>query len=176
MKAELIGENSLRVWLSAKELTQWGLGRAESRTYTRQGVRQLIRYVQESAGYGPVKRLSAELFPVDGGAVLLLSPYRTGGGRCWPLVYYIENEDDLFSLAEQWTALPAKAPPGTALYVYGQGYGVAVYPVETPTEGHRRLLEEYGRLMGRGEAAAAVCAEHGRLLAAGDGLTRLLGR
>ena len=176
MKAEPIGEDSLRVWLSAKELAQWGLERTESRTYTRQGVRQLIRYVQESAGYGPVKRLSAELFPVEGGAVLLLSPYRTGGGRRWPLVYYIENEDILFSLAEKWAAVPAKAPPSTAVYVYGQGYGVAVYPVEPLKESYRRLLEEYGRPLGRGEAAAAVCAEHGRLLAAGDGLGRLVGR
>ena len=175
MKAEPIGEDSLRVWLSAKELAKWGLGQVQSRTYTRQGVRQLIRYVQQSAGYGPAKLLSAELFPVDGGAVLLLSPYRTGGGRYWPLVYYIDNEEALFALAERWVALPAQAPPSNALYVYGEGYGLAVYPVETLAQAHRRLVEEYGQPMGRGEVAAAVCAEHGQLLAAGDGLGRLLG-
>ncbi len=176
MKAEPIGENSLRVWLSAGELVQWGLGPTDTRAHTRQGIRQLIRYVLDSAGYPPAKRLSAELFPVDGGAVLLLSPYRAGGGRHWPLVYYIDGEDDLFSLAERWAALPTQSPPSTGLYAYGQGYGLAVYPVEPLTQAHRRLLEEHGRLLGCGEAAAAVCAEHGRLLAAGDGLGRLLGK
>jgi hypothetical protein len=176
MKAEPVGEDSLRVWLSEKELVQWGVSFRKPQICSRQGMRRLTDHVLKSTAYAGVGRLTAELFPVEGGAVLLLSHGRAPGGRRWPAVYYIEDEEALFALAHRWCLLEEKQPIYTALYAFDEGYRLTVCPCRQPTEAHRRLLAEHGRFLGCGEAAGAVCSEHGRLLAAMDALEKLGGK
>ncbi len=173
MKAEPVGEDSLRVWLSEKELGIWGVSLTPSTAPAGQGLRRLTRYILRRTGY-PGHRLTAELFPVAGGAVLLLSPGRGGGFR-WPAVYAIADEEALYALAQQWCCLSAEQPVVTGLYAGETGYRLTVNPVGSPGEAHRRLLREYGTLWGHGEAAVAHCAEYGRLLAAPNALERLMG-
>lgn len=176
MKAEPVGEDSLRIWLSDKELAQWGLSFEKSGPRNRAGLRRLLGHLPPEASSVGGSRLAAELFPVEGGGVLLLSPCRAAVGCRWPAVYYIENEEALFSLAERWCRLPSGQPACTALYAFDEGYRLTVCPLEPLPEAHRRLLTEYGRPAGRGEGAAAVCGEHGRLLSAPCALEKLGGK
>jgi len=115
----------------------------------------------------------AELIPVEEGFVLLLTQ-TAGGGQVTPLVYRLADADALYALAERWCALREEDAPGTCLYEREEAYDLAVFPLGLLTAARRRLLAEYGRLQGSGEAAAAYCAEHGCLLAAGDALGKLL--
>lgn len=176
MKAEPVGEDSLRIWLSDKELVRWGLSFDKSAPRNCASLRRLLGHLPSVTASSGGSRMVAELFPVEGGGVLLLSPCRAAAGSRWPAVYYIENEETLFSLAERWCQLPSQQPACTALYVFGEGYCLTVCPLEPLSESHRRLLAEYGRPAGRGEGAAAVCGEHGRLLCAPCALEKLAGK
>lgn len=166
MKVEPISNGNIRIWLSEEELS------ADSGADVWCSLRQILRAAQ-----GRLARLGrhilAELIPVEGGRILLLSARRnvpTGG----PIVYYIDDLDSLFRLAEHWAAISTDtAYTRTALYAVGGGYALTVYPLPQLTRRQARLLREYGRPVGHTEAAAAHVAEHGRLLAAGDALERL---
>ncbi len=169
MKVEPISNGNLRVWLSQEELEEH-TREGEAYTYLRQ-VLQTAQSRLRRLG----KHILAELIPVAGGWVLLLSARRSQPA-VGPTVYRIADVSTLYRLAERWVSLSASAPTSvrTCLYETDGGYDVAVYP--TPRLDRRRamLLKEFGTLIGRGEAAAACAAEHGCLLAAGDAFNALL--
>lgn len=159
MHIEPIDGGSLRVWLSEEELQEWGL---QAQTPDRRLVRRLVRQITETAGQ-PAGKVTAELIPVMGGGVLLIS-----GRVCiesgQPAVYRLVSEDALLDLWERW---PKKSPaPVSTLYEIGEDYWLAVYPDGPLTAEQRHLLLEYGIPLSGGEGAIAHAAEYGRVIAA----------
>lgn len=174
MKVETITDGSLRVWLSDEDLVTWGL-LPQERPDCRENAKRLVRRVLHTAHVRATTRLLAELFPVEGGWVLLLSPYSraAGGVTQGPEIYRLASADDLCALAERWCQSPAEGEaPGVVLFERAEGYDLAVCPVTPLTQAQRCLLEEYGRLVGTGMAALAAAEEYGRLLGS-DVLCRL---
>ncbi len=169
MKVEPISNGNLRIWLSQEELDK----------QDREGVAWLcLRQVLQTAQtrldrLG--KHILAELIPVAGGWVLLLSA-RRNLLAVGPTVYRIADVGALYRLAERWAAVSADAPMSghTCLYETDGGYDLAVYPAPRLDRRLAALLRQFGTPIGRGEAAAACAAEHGRLLAAGDALGKLV--
>ena len=163
MNIEPIQGGLLRVWLAEEELQQWGLLEREP---SRRQVRRLVRQVLAAVGRRPGS-VSAELIPVQGGGVLLISPriYPEAGQ---PVVYQLEA-DALLALWERW---PEEGVlPVCALYELEEAYWLAVYPDEPLTSEQMRLLLEYGTPLAGGEGAAAHAAEYGTLVAMGALLT-----
>lgn len=171
MKVEPISNGSLRIWLSEEEIEKWGLHPTVDTDNRR--ARRLVRQALLQAHRHPATRLLAEMIPVEGGCVLLISPALRPDSR-QPAVYRLANEDALLTLAQQWQRLPESrsggpdVPPTLALYEREYGYDLAVYPCSPLSERQIRLLLEYGSLLGCGQGAAAHSAEYGSLLATGD--------
>lgn len=169
MKVEPISNGNLRIWLSQEELDK-----QESEGDVRLCLRQVLQAAQTCLGRLG-KHILAELIPVAGGWVLLLSAHNnpSNGG---PTVYRIADVGKLYELALRWVEVSAKTPMNmhTCLYETDNGYDLAVYPAPRLDRRLVRLLREFSAPIGRGEAAAACAAEHGRLLAAGDALGRLV--
>ncbi len=165
MKVEPISNGNLRIWLSEEEWQKrnaadgWPL------------LRRLLQSAQKSLKRMG-KQIVAELIPVAGGWLLLLSARREVlGGE---LIYHIDALDTLYCLAEEWVRLEHTQPTQTALYEAQTGYDLIVYPAPHLSREQARLLRTYGLLLGQGMLIAAQVAEHSRLLAAGDALERLL--
>ena len=159
MNIEPIDGGSLRVWLSEEELQEWGL---QAQTPDRRLVRRLVRQVTDTAGQ-PTGKVTAELIPVMGGGVLLVS------GQTWvesgqPAVYRLADEDALLDLLARW---PKEQPvPLSTLYEVAEAYWLAVYPDGVLTAEQRHLLLEYGIPLHGGEGAIAHAAEYGKVIAA----------
>ena len=163
MKVEPISNGSLRIWLSQEEVDK----------QQREGdaflcLRQVLQTAQTRLSRLG-KHILAELIPVAGGWVLLLSARRNtpSGG---PTVYRIADVGALYRLAERWDS---STPAHTSLYEADDGYDLVVYPAPRLSRQQVALLREFGAPTGRGEVAVAYAAERGRLLAAGDALERL---
>jgi hypothetical protein len=164
VKVEPISNGNLRIWLSQEEVDKQD---CEGDVWL--CLRQVLRAAQSRLSRLGMHIL-AELIPVAGGWVLLLSAGRDlplGG----PTVYRIADVGALCRLAEQWDASPIAH---TSLYEADGGYDLAVYPAPRLSRRQTALLREYGTPIGHGEAAVACAAERGRLLAAGDALGKLL--
>ena len=174
MKIEPISNGSLRIWLTEEETEQWGLHTAAGDPGP--PVRRLVRQALSMTGRRPPVRLLAEMIPVEGGCVLLVSPSLHPDGR-QPAVYRVPDEDTLLLLREQWLRLENYSASGSdgmpclSLYARDGGYDLVVYPVSPLTQQQMHLLLEYGDLLGCGEGTVAHCAEYGRLLAAGEVFT-----
>lgn len=167
MKVEPISNGNLRIWLSQEEVDK----------QDREGdawlcLRQVLQTAQ-SRLRRLGKHILAELIPVAGGWVLLLSA-RRNLPAVGPTVYRIADVGTLYRLAEQWVAVDAPTTVHTSLYEADDGYDLAVYPVPRLDGRLAALLRQFGTPIGRGEAAVACAAEHGRLLASGDALGKLV--
>ncbi|MBQ8684432.1 MAG: hypothetical protein IJ518_07965 [Clostridia bacterium] len=160
MKVEQIINGSLRVWLSEEELEQWGLLRPgeEDRQAALRLVRRLLRHAPR-----PAEKVVAELIPVDGGGVLLVSALKPPLLRS-PLVYRIADEDALLEILSRWRGTSTGEVPAFCLYEQADEYILVVYPTASLTQQRRWLLTEYGDLLGSGEGLAAYWAEHGHAL------------
>ncbi len=169
MKVEPISNGNLRIWLSQEELDN-----PNETGDTWRCLRQVLQAAQTRLGRLG-KHILAELIPVTGGWVLLLSA-RTNPSVIGPSVYRVSDIRALYQLAEHWAAVSAEAPMSgyTCLYEAENGYDLAVYPSPRLDGRRAALLRQFGTLIGRGEAAAAYAAEHGRLLASGDALGKLI--
>lgn len=166
MKVEPISNGSLRIWLSQEEVEQ-----QESEGEAWQRLRQVLQTAQTRLSRLG-KHILAELIPVAGGWVLLLSARRTvpcGG----PSVWRIADVGALYCLAERWNL---SVPAHISLYETENGYALVVYPAPRLSRQQTALLREFGIPIGQGDAAAAYVAERGRLLAAGNALERLTAR
>ena len=154
----------LRIWLTEAETAEEPMDRRV--------VSRLVRRAMIAAGRRPMGRLMAEMIPVEGGSLLLVSPAGRPDSR-QPAVYRLADEAALAGLARRWHSRRDRSdtPPCLSLYEGEGGYGLAVYPVTPLTAEELHLLLEYGTLWGCGEAAVAHWGEYGRLIAAGEVLT-----
>ena len=167
---EPIANRSLRVWLSEQELHMWELD--SDGVGQRQAVRRLLRQIYRRIKRSPPARLTAELIPVDGGGVLLITPENGYSMADSPWVYRVADADGLLELLRQWRlCTEGTAEPSCCLYQSGEGYNLVVYPTEPLSPRQQHLLWEYGYPIGSGEGAAAHCGEYGELLCAGALLT-----
>lgn len=146
VKIEPISNGNLRIWLADNEIEEWRLEDSQGK-----GVRRLVRYALSSVGRRPVGRLWAEMIPVEGGCILLVSP--AVHNPLQPLVYVLE-EDALAQVRVRWRPSPEET---AQVYALGEQYRVVLYGQRSDT-----LLREYGTPLGGGAGMAAHVAEYGR--------------
>ncbi len=142
VKIESITNGNLRIWLAEDEIEEWGLEDSHG-----DGVRRLVRRALSAVGRRTTGRVWAEMIPVEGGCVLLVSP--TVHKHHLPGVFAV-TADALVEVYARWRGETAQ------VYALEEGYGIVAY-----TEEGERLLREYGTPLGWGEIAAAHTAEYG---------------
>lgn len=143
MKIESIANGNLRIWLTEDESEEWGLqGEGED------GVRRLVRRALAAVGRRPTARVWAEMIPVEGGWVLLVSP--AVHRHRLPAIFSVTVEA-LVEIYARWRGERAQ------IYAVDEAYRIVSY-----CEEGERLLREYGTPLGQGEIAAAHTAEYGR--------------
>lgn len=145
MNIEPISNGNLRIWLAEEEIEEWGLEDSHG-----DGIRRLVRRALSAAGRRPTSRMWAEMIPVEGGCVVLISP--AIHKRCQPAVYAVEG-DALLEVYARFTGEAAQ------VYAVEDTYHVVLYGEEGDT-----LLREYGHPLGCGEEVAAHTAEYGQWL------------
>ena len=145
MKIEPISNGNLRIWLAENEIEEWGLEDSRGR-----GIRRLVRHVLSTAGRCPTTRVWAEMIPVAGGWVLLVSP--VVHSRC-PMVYAIAAE----MLPQVYARWRPAAEETAQVYAVEEGYHVVLYGEQSDA-----LFREYGTPLGSGEGVAAHTTEYGR--------------
>jgi hypothetical protein len=143
---EPISNGNLRIWLAEEEIREWGLEDGDGG-----GVRRLVRRALSAVGRRPAARMCAEMIPVEGGCVLLVST--EVHNRRLPTVFVVTGEDALLEVYARW-----HPQWGSAAHVYavGEDYHVLLYSEEGES-----LLREYGHRLGCGEGMAAHTAEYG---------------
>lgn len=146
MKIEPISNGNLRIWLAETEIEEWGLNKGY------RGVRRLVRHALEAVGQSSAIRVEAEMIPVEGGWVLVVSP-RVHSRL--PAVYELD-EAALREVAARWTRVSADT---AQVYAVDDSYHIVVYTEETEW-----LLREYGRPIGGGAGVVAHSVEYGRWL------------
>lgn len=148
MTVEPISNGNLRIWLAEDEIEEWGLTDAAPKR-----VRRLVRRALDAVGRRPTGRLCAEMIPVDGGCVVLVS---TDGPRSTQPRVYAVGEERLAQVVARWRS-PIE---GTAqVYATEDGYWIVLHGDGEQGDG---LLREYGQPLGGGEAVAAHVAEYGQ--------------
>lgn len=143
MKIEPISNGNLRIWLAETEAGEWGLQEGS------RGVRRLVRHALATAGRSTSLCVEAEMIPVDGGWVIVVSPRIHSR---LPAVYRLD-EDTLKAVALRWTRVSADT---AQVYALGEAYHVVTYGSDTEW-----LLREYGQPVGYGAGVAAHTAEYG---------------
>ena len=146
MQIESIENGNLRVWLTEEETEAWGVADG-----CRHGVRRVVRRVMTTAGLRSGDRVVAEMIPVEGGCVVLISP--AVHKRRQPTVYRVSAEL-LPEVAARWHPLWTEV---AQVYAIEGHCHVVVYGEQAEP-----LLREYGDIVGRGEAVAAHTAEYGQ--------------
>lgn len=145
MKIEPISNGNLRIWLAEEEIEAWGL-----ESHRRDGVRRLVKRALAATGRRLTSRMWAEMIPVDGGCVVLVSP--TAGNHRQPAVFAVARE----MLAEVSARWHPQWMDTAQVYAVGDDLHVVLYGDDA-----RHLLREYGHPLGWGEAVAAHTAEYG---------------
>ena len=158
MTVEAITHRRLRVWLTDDEVEEWGLSRTAPPMAR---VRRLVRQIVDAAGWAE-SRVTAELIPIEGGGLLLISREAEPTPSS-PLVYRLGDGDALLDLMRRWRYID-ETPPLCIVYEYGENYAVAVYPHRPLSVRQQNLLDEHGVPDGCGESAAARYGEYGRVL------------
>ena len=162
MKVEQIANGNIRVWLSEEELRRWRLypPGEDARRMAGRLVRRVLQEVPR-----PAERMQAELIPVEGGGVLVVSPAQFSSGS--PLVFRLQDEETLGEFTSRWQRMPDEELASYCVYRVDDWVYLVLYPVCTPSLRQKYLLAEYGELMGRGDVWAAYLAEHGHPVTAG---------
>jgi len=180
---ELSENGCLTIMLTERDLQQFGL-RFEDLDYakpaTRTAVQNMLAAARRELGFDSSGSLLIEALPAASGCILLVTP--TGPHRrirmkraAGPFIYFLSDEEALFQLAAAWrrifgSSFDENPESESSLYAFGNGYRLVVRSL--PLEG-ATLLQECGKLVGEGDAAAAFTAEHGAALAEGDALPKL---
>ena len=141
MNIEPISNGNLRIWLSAEEMKEWGLEQGTG------DIRRLVRRAFAVTERRQPSRIWAEMIPVEGGCVVLVSPMLHT--RRLPMVYALE-EDALLEVYVRYRGQTAQ------VYAVDGIYHAVLYDEEEES-----LLREYGRPLGYGEGVAAHTAEYG---------------
>lgn len=144
MKIEPISNGNLRIWLAEEEIEAWGLEEGY-------GVRRLVRRALAAVGRRPTTHIGAEMIPVEGGCVVLVSPITPSR---LPIVYAVEA-GALSGVCDRWPQLSTQA---AQVYAMEDGYRIIAYGDDA-----EYLLREYGYPVGYGEGVAAHVAEYGQL-------------
>ena len=144
MKIEPISNGNLRIWLAEDEIEAWGLEEGY-------GIRRLVRRALAAVGRRPTTQMGAEMIPVEGGCVVLVSPITHGR---LPIVYAVAAED-LQAVCDRW---PTPTEGAAQVYAMENDYRIVAYGDDAAY-----LLREYGCPIGRGEGVAAHVAEYGTL-------------
>lgn len=145
MQMESIANGNVRIWLTEEEMEAWGLTDG-----CRQGVRRLVRKALSAMEQRPTACVTAEMIPVEGGCILLVSP--AVHKRCQPTVYHVDA-DTVSQIAARWHPQWWES---AEVYAMGDAYHVVTYGRQADS-----LLREYGYPIGYGEGAAAHTAEYG---------------
>ena len=153
MKIEPIDNGNLRIWLAEEEIEEWGLNDSRGG-----GVRRLVRRALSAVGRRLTSRTLAEMIPVEGGCVVLVSTYIP---RVALPAVYAADEASLAQIGARW-----RVPMGENALVYAvdDGYRLVVYSDDRLEEKSDALLREYAQPLGGGEGLAAHVAEYGRLI------------
>ena len=141
MNIEPISNGNLRIWLAEDEMKEWGLDGDDG------GIRRLVRRAFSVTGRRQPSRTWAEMIPVEGGCVVLVSPRLHT--RRLPAVYAVEGD----ALLEVYARYRGQA---AQVYAVDDIYHVVLYDEEGDP-----LLCEYGHPLGYGEGVAAHTAEYG---------------
>ena len=144
MKIEPISNGNLRIWLAEEEIEVWGLESPH-----RDGIRRLVKRALAATGRRITSRMGAEMIPVEGGCVVLVSP----------VVH--SRQPAVYGVPQEWLAeVSARWRPGwtetAQVYAVGDDFHVVLYGEQAEC-----LLREYGYPLGCGEAVAAHTAEYG---------------
>lgn len=142
---EPISNGNLRIWLAEEEIKEWGL-----EGHDNDGIRRLVRRALSATGKRLTSRMWAEMIPVEGGCVVLVSP--TVHKRRQPAVYAVEAEE----LGQVYARWHPAWDETAQVYAVDDGYRIVLYGEEGET-----LLREYGCPVGCGAAAVAHTAEYG---------------
>lgn len=142
MNIEPISNGNLRIWLAEDEIKEWGLEDSRS-----EGIRRLVRRALSATGKRPTARTWAEMIPVEGGCIVLVSP--DIHKRRLPTVYAMAG-DALHQVRSRYRGEPAQ------VYAVEDAYQVVLYGEMGDT-----ILREYGQPLGYGEGWAAHTAEYG---------------
>lgn len=146
VKIEPISNGNLRIWLADEEVEEWGLEDSRGK-----GVRRLVRHALSAVGRPPMTRVWAEMIPVEGGCVLLISSPVHSHQR--PMVYAV-GADELMEVYARWRPALEEA---AQVYAMGEEYRIVLYGEQSDG-----LLREYGTPLGSGEGMAAHTAEYGQ--------------
>ena len=145
MNIEPISNGNLRIWLAEKEIEEWGLEDTHG-----DGIRRLVRRALSATGRRHTARMCAEMIPVEGGCVVLVSPMVHK--RDQPTVYVLDA-DALLEAHPRFRGQPAQ------VYAVEDVYHVVLYGEEGDA-----ILREYGQPIGSGASLAAHTAEYGQWL------------
>ena len=141
MNIEPISNGNLRIWLAENEMKEWGLEQGTD------GIRRLVRRAFSVTGRRQPSRTWAEMIPVEGGCVVLVSPMLHT--HRLPAVYALEGD----ALLEVYARYEGQA---AQVYAVDNLYHAVLYDEEGES-----LLREYGQPLGYGEGMAAHTAEYG---------------
>lgn len=173
MKMEPLHSGSLKIWMSHDDMHRFGLSFATMSardTATRQAIFRLLHIARRRHIFPDDKGLTIELLPVDSGCLLLLTP---GHRYPKPAVYAIHTADDLLRFGDSLAQLPVRDLPTASLFGWDEEYRLILYP-DLNFDSCKQLLSEFAEPIANGYITAAYTEEHGRTLAVGNALERLL--
>lgn len=176
MKIEPLGSGRLKVWMTERDMSCWGLRfeRMDAQdAATRAAITKILNVARQRDYPSSAEDLTVEAVPMDGGCLFLFTP-RHPRPLCrmpQPQIYAIDSADELLALGE---GLRKIAPlPAASLYAFEETYRLIVYPGLCPLQQVRRILPEFSEWIAEGTAAAAWVKEHGRPLSVGNALNDL---
>ena len=179
MKMEPLNSGCLKIWMTHAEMERWGLSFDTMDihdTATRYAICKLLKIARRRHDFATEDGLTVEVLPVDTGCLLLLTPSHLplDSPTAQPTVYLIETSDDLLNLGYSLSHLSPTVLPSASLFATENRYHLILYSDGLATAPCERLISEFGERVAGGFAAAAYVEEHGRTLAIGDALQRLI--
>lgn len=185
MIIELVDQSRLLILLAREDMATYGLSYDQldwQDPHSRGVIRAILAVARRQTGFCAAgKRLLIEATPGGNGCLILVTlleeekrkqyrvkrpreAERTEVCRC-ACVYEFQNAEDMLSAIGRLYQDQKRSRP-SRLLLSGQRYHLVLYGDVSAEE--ELLLAEYGRLKGRGAAAAAAASEHGRVLADGN--------
>ncbi len=181
MKMEPLKGGCLKIWMSSTDMHRWGLRfecMSADDTATRRAIHRLVHIARQREALRAEEGLTVEALPASEGCLLLFTPQRpfVPPRSPKPIIYALDNGDDLLELGDRLCRFERRALPAAALYGWGERYRLIVYADPAPAPALHRLLNEYAQPVAAGYAAAAYTEEHGTPLIATQALQRLTAR
>lgn len=177
MKMEPLSSGDLRIWMTDEELCRWGLRLEDMKAGTAgtdRAMRRLLSVARQRLPFSSNGSVLVEAMPLEGGCLFLFSsPGRSASAVSLPQLYVLDSAEAVLGLGETLSASRCDALPPASLYRQGDAYVLILYAGLGTTGGCCRLLQEFGRRMGEGYAAASYIEEHSQPITVGNALQRL---